>query len=63
MINKLKTLFRRFWKGPEPPVVITYTDIEKVEHEFLKPNDIEYRFPDLLKPPKVKFRMRPPRTK
>ena len=62
MLSKLKSLFTRLWHGKPPPKVLDYTLVERVEHKLLTPNDEEYRFPELYKPPKVKFRMRAPRT-
>ena len=61
MWQKIKALCKRFWSGPEPPVVNTYKDIELEIPDILKPNGVEYRFPDLFKPPKVKFRIKPAR--
>jgi hypothetical protein len=63
LMTKIKAWLKRFWHGPEPPVITTYSDIDHVEHVLLKPNNVEYRFPVLLKPPKVKFRMRPIKDK
>lgn len=61
-MEKLKQLFHRFWHGKPAPKVLEYDVVEKVEHHLLTPNSEEYRFPDLYKPPKVKFRMRAPRS-
>ena len=63
MWNKIKQLLHRLWFGPTPPRVNFYEDIESVESDLLKPNGVEYRFPSLLKPPKVKFKMKQPRIR
>lgn len=61
MWNKFKKLCHRFWHGPDIPKVSTYEDMDIPEHDLLKANGVEYRFPSLLKPPKVKFRIKPAR--
>lgn len=61
MWKKIKLLCKRFWFGPDPPIITRYEDIDSVESDLLKPNGVEYRFPELFKPPKVKFRIKPAR--
>ena len=61
MLTLIKRICHRLWYGPDLPKVVFYEDIESVDSDLLKPNGVEYNFPTLLKPPKVKFRIKPAR--
>jgi hypothetical protein len=63
MLKKFIAILKRLYYGKPKPDVVERIEIGPVEHKLLKPNDVEYRFPELYKAPKVKFRMRRPRTK
>lgn len=63
MLTKLRQFFHRLIYGPDPPKVSDYEDLDSPEHDLLKPNGVEYRFPVILKPPKVKFKYKQPKTK
>ena len=62
-IMKLIDILKRFYYGKPKPKVVEDTIIESVEHPLLKVNDVEYRFPELYKPPKVTFKIRKTRSK
>ena len=58
MWKKFKALLHRVWFGPDPPVVNRYEDLDSIESELLEPNGVQYKFPTLLKPPKVRFKFK-----
>lgn len=60
---KFIDILKRLYYGKPKPNVAEYTIIESVEHPLLKSNNVEYRFPDLYKPPKVAFKVRKSRKK
>ena len=60
---KFIDILKRLYYGKPKPKVVEDTIIESVEHPLLKVNDVEYRFPELYKPPKVTFKIKKARSK